>query len=237
MGTSKGYLPPTGYLWPEAKRDITNMVKSDFTPSSIERSISSFSKAMSGGDKQFLNSASRVGAKAVNFIEAVKNFGFNEALEKIGLSHLINKSPEELRIGIIEYFNDGRNDFYGNIAQQSMSEFMRELFKSVKDEEEYNTILGSIDTGEFIREFIIKFIQNCFFANFAEKILAMFDKLNKYDIAEKSVKTYIRSTIESEFTIENIQKVDWNGIEGYKIIKEKCNKAFEILSVWSETLV
>ena len=237
MGTSKGYLPPTGYLWPEAKRDVTGMVKNGFTPSSIGKAVSSFSKAMDGGGKSYSGSVAKVGTKAVKFIEAVKSYGFFEALEKVGLSHLQGQSSEGLRSGLLEYFNDSGSDFYGSVAQQSMSELMRELLKSAEDEDDYNNIIRSIDTAEFIREFIVKFIQNCFFANFAEKILTMFDKLDKYDSAEKSVKTYIRTSIESEFAIEDIQKVDWNGQQGNQIITEKCNKAFEILSVWSETLV
>ncbi|WP_108671776.1 hypothetical protein [Peribacillus acanthi] len=237
MGTSKGYLPPTGYLWPEAKRDVTGMIKNGFSPSSIGKAVSSFSKAMRGGGNSHSGSIARVGSKAVNFIEAVKNYGFIGALEKVGLAHLRGKSSEGLRAGLLEYFDDSENDFYGSVAQQSMSELMRELLKSAEDEEDYNNIIGSIDTGEFIREFIVKFIQNCFFANFAEKILTMFDKLDKYDSAEKSVKTYIRTSLESEFTIKDIQKVDWNAQQGNQIITDKCNKAFEILSVWSETLV
>ncbi|KGR89850.1 MULTISPECIES: hypothetical protein [Bacillales] len=237
MGTSKGYLPPTGYLWPEAKRDVTSMVKNGFSPSSIGKAVSSFSKAMSGGGNSHTGSIARVGAKAVNFIEAVKNYGFIGALEKVGLAHLRGKSSEEVRAGLLEYFNDSGNDFYDSIAQQSMSELMRELLKSAVDEEDYNNIVGSIKPGEFIREFIVKFIQNCFLSNFAEKLLTMFDNLQKYDSAEKSVKTFIRTSIESEFTIETIQKVDWNGQQGKQIITDKCNKAFEILSVWSETLV
>lgn len=237
MGTSKGYLPPTGFLWPEAKRDVTSMVKSGFTPSSIGKAASSFSKAMGGGGKSYSGSVARVGAKAINFIEAVRNYGFLDALDKVGLSHLRGSSPEELRMGLLEYFNDGGNDFYDSIAQQSMSELMRELLKSAVDDEDYNNIISSIETGEFIKEFIVKFIQNCFLSNFAEKLLTMFDNLQKYDSAEKSVKTFIRTSIESEFTVDSIQKVDWNGQQGRQIITDKYNRALEILSVWSETLV
>ena len=35
MGTSKGYQPPKGYLWSNAKRAVTNMVNSNFESSSI----------------------------------------------------------------------------------------------------------------------------------------------------------------------------------------------------------
>ncbi|MFC5542816.1 hypothetical protein ACFPOH_13985 [Ureibacillus suwonensis] len=237
MGTSKGYTPPTGYLWSDSKRAVTNMVRSGFTPSSVGKAVSSFAKAMGSGGKGHSTAVANIGAKAVSFIEAVRQYGFSEALERVGLSHLRNLPAEKILYGLLEYFYESGNSLYESVAQQSMSELMRELLAGAENEEDYNNILGSIDKGEFIREFIVKFIQNCFFTNFAEKLMAMFDKFDKYEIAEESVKTYIRISIESEFSIEDIQKIDWNGTQGRQIIEEKCNKAFEILSVWSETLV
>lgn len=77
-----------------------------------------------------------------------------------------------------------------------MNELMRELFKGINDVREYEEVLNTLDTGDFIREFIIKFIQNCFFANFTEKLLSLFDNLDKYQVAEKNVKTHIRNSIE-----------------------------------------
>lgn len=62
MGTSKGYLPPTGYLWTDAKRDVTKMVKDNFTPSSIGKAISNFAKA--------LNSSGGSGSNASNAIQS-----------------------------------------------------------------------------------------------------------------------------------------------------------------------
>jgi hypothetical protein len=237
MGTSKGYLPPTGFLWTDTKRNVTGMVKNGLTPSSIGKAVSSFSKAMSNNGNTKSGSIAKVGSKAIGFIQSVKNFGLADALERVGLSHLRNQSSEELRSGLLEYFNDSGNELYDNIAQQSMNELMRELLKGAENEDDYDTLIRSIDTGEFIREFVVKFIQNCFLANFSEKLLTMFDSLEKYDSAEKSVKTYIRTSIEAEYTVETIQSVDWNGQEGSKIISDKYDKALEILSVWSESLV
>ena len=45
MGTSKGYLPPTGYLWSDVKRDVTKMARENFNEKSVQKAISNFSKA------------------------------------------------------------------------------------------------------------------------------------------------------------------------------------------------
>lgn len=234
MGTSKGYLPPTGYLWPDVKRDVTKMVRNDFSPSSIGRSISSFSKALNNSGGSRISNAVQTSRKALSFITSVQRVGFLKTLEHFGLSHLKNQSPEKIREGLLKYFSEGKNEFYESIASRSMNELMRELLRGVKSIEEYESTMKELNSSNFICEFIIKFIQNCFFANFSEKLLSLFDNMKKYDVAEKSVKAYIRNSIERDYTVNEIQDVDWAGSEGKRIINEKYEKALEILEVWSE---
>ncbi|MFS0752616.1 hypothetical protein [Oceanobacillus sp. 1P07AA] len=234
MGTSKGYVPPTGYLWPDVKRDVTKMVKNNFSSTSVDKTISSFAKALSSSGTTSPSRAIQSGSKALSFIDSVRRYGFSETLDRLRLSHLKNETPENVRTGLLQYFSDGGSEFYDNISSQSMNELMRELLKGINDISEYEDVIKSLDTGVFIQEFIIKFIQNCFFANFTEKLLTLFDRLDRYEVAERSVKTHIRNSIERNFSAEDIQKVDWNGIEGKKIINNLYNRALEILSAWSE---
>jgi len=240
MGTSKGYTPPTGYLWADSKRAVTNMVRNDFSPLSIGKAISSFSRALSNGLANAQTPASQmaaVGARAVNFIESVREFGFEETLKKSGLLHLQNLAPDELRLGLLNYFSGSEHSLYEDIAQQSLRELMRELLVDVATEEDYNSMMSTIKTEEFIREFIIKFIQNSFLTNFSEKILALFDKVSEYQEAERTIKSFIRNSLMSEYPMDKLSVIDWTGPEGRQIIEEKCNKALDILTVWSETLV
>jgi hypothetical protein len=236
MGTSKGYLPPTGFLWPDVKRDVTKMVKDNFTSSSIDKAVSSFAKVMnnSGGSGSNAGRAIQSSTKVLSFIDSVRKYGFSETLDRFCLSHLNSESPENVRSGLLKYFSDSGNEFYDSISNQSMNELMRELFKGITDVNEYEEVLRTLDPGEFIREFIIKFIQNCFFANFTEKLISLFDDLDKYAIAEKNVKTHIRNSIERKYSTEKIQDIDWNGKEGNIIINNTYKRALEILSAWSE---
>ncbi|PKJ54742.1 hypothetical protein [Bacillus sp. SN10] len=236
MGTSKGYIPPTGYLWPDVKRDVTKMVKNNFSSSSMDKAISSFAKALNGSGSSRARAAVQSSGRALSFIDSVKRYGFFETLERLGLSHLKNETPEKVRTGLLQYFSDGGNEFYDNISSQSMNELMRELLEGIDDINEYEAVMNTLNTGDFIREFIIKFIQNCFFANFTEKLLTLFDSLDKYEIAEQSVKSYIRNSIEKNYSINEIQNIDWHGQEGNKIINDNYNRALEILSVWSESI-
>ncbi|QFT87674.1 hypothetical protein FIU87_03330 [Bacillus sp. THAF10] len=236
MGTSKGYLPPTGYLWPDVKRDVTKMVRDNFSSSSVDKAVSSFAKVLnsSGGSGSNAGKAIQSSGRALSFIDSVRKYGFTETLERFGLSHLKNETPENVRSGLLNYFSDSGNEFYDSISNQSMNELMRELFKGINDVREYEEVLNTLDTGDFIREFIIKFIQNCFFANFTEKLLSLFDNLDKYQVAEKNVKTHIRNSIEKKYSSKKLQDIDWNGQEGNRIINNTYKRALEILSAWSE---
>lgn len=236
MGTSKGYLPPTGYLWSDVKRDVTKMVKDNFSDASVEKAVSKFAKALdnsrsSGGSA---GQAIQSGKKVVGFIDAVRTYGFDGALEQAGLTHLRGQSTENIKEGLLKYFNEGGNEFYNSISNQTMNELLREMLKGVKDSAEYEEVIKSIDSGDFIMEFIIKFIQNCFFANFTEKLLTLFESLGKYDMAERSVNTFIRNSIEAKYSKQQIQSIDWNGIEGNRILNETYKECLNILSKWGE---
>lgn len=236
MGTSKGYLPPTGYLWPDAKRDVTKMVKDNFTASSMDKAVSNFAKSLNNSSGSGANAARaiQISGKALSFIDSVRQLGMNQTLDKFGLSHLKNETTENIQRGLLKYFSEGGNEFYDSISSQSMNELMREFFKGVRDVDEYEEVLKSLDAGEFIREFIIKFIQNCFFANFTEKLLGLFDNLDKYINAEKNIKTHIRNSIERNYSIQQIQDIDWNGPQGNQVLNNTYRKTLEILSAWSE---
>lgn len=93
MGTSKGYLPPTGYLWPDVKRDVTKMVRDNFSSSSVDKAVSSFAKVLnsSGGSGSNAGKAIQSSGRALSFIDSVRKYGFTETLERFGLSHLKTK--------------------------------------------------------------------------------------------------------------------------------------------------
>ncbi|MBJ7931853.1 hypothetical protein COO04_09950 [Bacillus toyonensis] len=238
MGTSKGYAPPTGYLWSDAKRAVSYMGRNNFTPSSVGKAISKYSQALKGMKNSSNNiNIGGTGAKAINFIDLVKNYGFTTALENIGLKHLIDKKPDEIYVGLTEYFAGSKNSLLEGIAQQSINELMAEILADVQTLEEYDEIFLSINKEEFIREFIIKFVQNSFFTTFSEKIISMFDNLNQFDGVQDTIETYIRTTIENDYTLEELQHIDWAGEQGSKIIDQKCDGALQILTVWSESLV
>ena len=95
MGTSKGYQPPKGFLWSDAKRAVTSMVKSNFENDSIGKAVGRYNQAArQGGTSKRQQGLSTAGSKAIGFFSTAKSQGFDRALEQVGLSNLIGKSND-----------------------------------------------------------------------------------------------------------------------------------------------
>lgn len=235
MGTSKGYLPPTGFLWKETKRSITNMVKNNFQRDSIGKAMSNFSNIYNNGNNGGRRSSGTIassGARAVGFLKDAKDFGFNDALNKAGLAHLIGKDSDEVYIGLLDYFAGDGSTLNKSIVRDSMSELLKEQFLDVSESKEYDEIISNMDINKFISDFIIKFIQKSFLTNFSEKIEGLCKNLDEYIKAEKDIKEFIRIEIERNYSVDDINNINWTGKQGKDFIMHKCNEAYEIFSMW-----
>src|SRR5690625_456782 len=181
MGTSKGYLPPTGHLWADTKRAVTAMDRNHYSSSSIDKALSTFSKANSSNDSS--GKANSVigasGAKILNFAGLVGSIGLNPALDQVGLSHLRGNDPQTIFEGLTDYFSEGTNSFQEAIANQAMQEHMQEIMGSVRSAEELEEVFSKMEADTFVRDYLIKYIETSFFANFAEKIHSMCDSITE----------------------------------------------------------
>lgn len=236
MGTSKGYLPPTGHLWRDAKRSVTSMAKDNFSRDGIGKTMSKFSDAMMNSNRNSsgqLHSFAISGSSAVGFFTNAKQYGFNEALNKIGLQDLIGKSNEEVFIGLLDYFSGDGSTIEKNIVRDSMSELLKEkMVDIIGDEGSFDDIISNMDMNKFITDFIIKFIQKSFLTNFSEKLEGLCKNLDDYIKGEKDVKDFIRIEIERNYTPEELNNIDWKGKQGLDFINKKCKEAFELFEMW-----
>ncbi|MDI3545148.1 MAG: hypothetical protein PWP68_565 [Rikenellaceae bacterium] len=238
MGTSKGYLPPKGHLWRDAKRAVTNMVNNNFESNLIGKAVSKYIQAtrlgngsISANKQQVISNA---GAKAASFISLAQSKGFNEALNQVGLKHLIGKSNEEIYMGLLDYFTGNGSSLDEFIVRDSMAELMKELFLDVTDDKDFGELINELDINKFIKDLIIKFVQKDFLANFSEKIEGKCNSIDEYKNAEKNIKDFIRLKIDSCYTVEELSEIDWNGVEGINFIKSRCSEVLRVFEVYME---
>ncbi|AUN04849.1 hypothetical protein [Clostridium botulinum] len=231
MGTSKGYLPPKGFLWKDTKTAITNMAKNNFDSESISKAMNKYVRARrnTSGDssrQQYNKQMATSGAKALNFVNLYNTFGLNDTLNKLDLSNLIGKSNEDIYVGLVDYFAPNSDTFENSIVRDCMAEIFDDF--NIFDEENAES---KISDKEFLQGFFIKYIQKSFISNFFEKIQGLCKNIEETNRAINEVKKYIRVTLETEFTLEELIKIDWTSSQGERFVSSKCDEAFDIFKI------
>jgi hypothetical protein len=231
MGTSKGYLPPKGFLWKDTKTAITNMAKNNFDSESISKAMNKYVEARrsshsSGTGKSQNKQVAVSGAKALNFISLYNAYGLNSALEQVGLSNLIGKSNEDIYNGLVDYFSPNSDTFENSIVRDCMVEIVDDL--KLFDEESTE---NKISDQEFLQIFFIKYIQKSFISNFFEKIQGLCKSIEETNRAINEVKKYIRVTIETDFTVEELTGINWTSNQGQSFISRRCDEAFGMFKI------
>jgi len=235
MGTSKGYLPPTGHLWSDTKRAVSSMNRNSYSSSSIGKAVSSFSKANRGTRSQGNSAVGASGAKALNFADLVRSIGLNNALDQVGLTHLIGQDPQAVFEGLLSYFSEGTDSLQQSIADQAMQEYMAEMMGSVRSKEELDDAFAKLETDLFIQDFLTKYVQVSFFTNFAEKINALCKDIGQALKMQERIKEFIRLEIADNYTRDGMKNMDWRGREGREYIERKCEDVWGIFERWRDS--
>jgi len=237
MGTSKGYQPPKGYLWSNAKRAVSSMINSNFESSSIGKAVGQYNQAArqgGGGGSTRQQALSTAGAKAANFFSIARSQGFSKALEEAGLSNLIGKSNEEIYSGLLDYFAGDGSSLDDAVVRDSMAELMKEMFLDVPEDKSFEEIINGTDMNKFVKDLITKFIQKDFLMNFSEKIEAKCKNIEEYKKAEKQIKNFIKAKIDTKYSVEDLSKIDWRGSQGKTFIHDRCNEVLKVFEVYLE---
>lgn len=231
MGTSKGYLPPKGFLWKDTKTAITKMAKNNFDCESVSKAINKYVGARkntnsSGSGQQHNKQIATSGSKALNFINLYNTYGLNATLHQLGLSSLIGKSNESIYEGLLDYFAPNADTFENSVVRDCMIEILDE-FNLFNEEVTEN----KISDKEFLQGFFVKYIQKSFISNFFEKIQGLCESIEETNRAVNEIKKYIRVTLETEFTVEELVGINWTSSQGEQFISSKCEEAFDIFKI------
>lgn len=79
--------------------------------------------------------------------------------------------------------------------------------------------------------FMIKYVQKSFISNFFEKIQGLCKNIEETNRAIKEIKDYIRVTLETDFTAQQLSSIDLTSEHGEQFISGKCEDAFEVFRI------
>lgn len=223
MGTSKGYQAPTESNWRKAKYALSRYLKSNGDSGERNRAIRDYATAHLQAST--LSGMATTGAKIANLFYLISENGIEDALHKTGLDNLIGQSADVVYNGIINYFSNGTGDLEDGIIKNTISQLLIDYQVSdITDFQNY-------DFEPFFMSFIITYIQVDFKTMFYEKILANKNPEESKNILD-DINRYISFTINQNYNVEELSKIDWRDIEGKAFVDKICRDCYELLQIY-----
>ena len=70
--------------------------------------------------------------------------------------------------------------------------------------------------------------------NFSEKVEAKCKNIEEYKNAENKIKNFIRAKIDTKYSVGDLSKIDWQGLQGKNFINDRCNEVMRVFDVYLE---
>lgn len=247
MGTSSGYIAPSGGDWNSLKRqmgmlldepDKRNLVVSKFI-SAIGGSegFSSSNKptnnaTRSSGNKVFNSSKARKTSQDVlGFFSDIHTAGLAKALQDRNLD-LNNKNLEDIKEILIDYFSEPSTDADSDAASRAIATVMDKIFSEITTEQELDDYFSNVITTKKAEIILCGFYESYIYELFARTFFE--DRTKHSNQAEaieilEIVKETIKSKISTYQCHANLQNIDFKGQAGADFVRGILNDILETL--------
>lgn len=224
MGTSKGYIPPTNTKWKSAKRAVGDIGKKGYSHQKVQLAVKKYAEAYVETHLG-KSSVSIVAGNVLAFLSDLSKIGFTNTIVKYGFSEFENLKGIELYNALLNYFASNVNTPDNQIVRDSLGDTLDKLqVDELKD-------LESIDSQQFLMNFLAEFVVKGFEECFAEKLLEHMVDLSKYDEIIKEVEQIVEERIYVDQTINNIFNLDFRTEEGQEYISKIISDTFNTLKM------
>lgn len=245
MGTSAGYMPPSGGDWNSLKRQMgmllgnpekRNMVLGKFIKAiGGAENFSSSSKpkgGVGGGAKSFRSSSARQTSQNVlSFFSDVHNLGLEKTIQDRGLDFK-NKNLEEIKDLLIDYFSEPSSDTDSDASSRAIASVLDELFSNIYTEEELESCFSEIISTEKSELILCGFYEKYIFELFAKVFYedrTLHDNQNDandiLEIAQDTIKAKV-ATFKCSY---NLKDIDFKGQDGADFVQGILKDILEIL--------
>jgi hypothetical protein len=250
MGTSAGYMPPSGDNWNSLKRQMGMLIDK---PEKKELVLSKFITALGGSEKfstsnkpisntsNSRNSARSKSFKSSNARKTSQNvLGFFSDINSNGLSqalqdrniNLNDKNLEEIKETLIDYFTEPSIDGDTDASSRAIVTVMDDLFSEISTEEELENYFNNVISTEKADKILCGFYENYIFELFARTFFEdRTQHSNQSDAVEilDIVKETIKSKISTYQCKANLQGIDFKSQDGANFVQGILNDILEIL--------
>lgn len=243
MGTSSAYSPPSGGAWGELKNHLTRYTKDSSNRALESQVISEFIGAI-GGSKEFpksnsyggkggvfsSKSAKNTARNIIGFLSDIQNNGLEKALEKHGLTSLKDKTIDDIKDELVDYFSEPVITGDSDAARKAAEKSLDEILINIDDISELEKKLSIFELEQFLCDFFANYIAELFEKSFGEEYKNK-DNVDRKE-ASKSlaiIEDDIRERVKSCQLDKQLSKIDWNGEEGQKMIEEILYESLELI--------
>jgi len=230
MGTSAGYMPPSGGDWNSLKRQMgmlldnpekRNIVLSRFVTAigGAEGFSSSNKPQVGGGGHSFRSSSARQTSQHVlNFFSDVHNFGLEKTIQERGLDFK-DKNLEEIKDLLIDYFSEPSIDTDSDASSRAIATVLDELFDDIDTEEELENCFSEIISTDKSELILCGFYEKYIFELFAKVFFEdrtlhdnQEDASEILEIAQDTIKAKI-ATYKCSFNLKDINFKEQDGAD------------------------
>ena len=248
MGTSSGYLPPTGGDWHSIKTHLSDLSKDTTNNTKARVIISKFIKAI-GGATAFAAEERPIGKETnrthfssysarkilnniLSFMSDSSKFGLQQALESRGLSDLQHESLKQIKRRLIEFFSEPAIDGDTEAASRAAAKIFEEIFEEVESKDElesfFTEIISSHESKRLLCLFYEYYICQLFDRTFFE------DSMNKFGLKKTIELTeVIHKTIKEEMQKcqyeRDLSTIDFSSTDGQLFVQGILQSILEIL--------
>lgn len=252
MGTSAGYVPPSGDNWNSLKRQMGMLLDK---PEKKELVLSKFITAI-GGAEQFSasnrasgtnftgntggggrgksfnsSSARKTSQNILGFFSDINANGFTQTLQERNID-LSDKSIDEIKETLIDYFTEPSTDGDTDASSRAIATVMDNLFNEISTEEELENYFNDVISTEKAEIILCEFYESYIFELFAR---TFFEDRTQHSSQEDAseildiVKETIKSKIATHQCNANIKDIDFKSQDGADFVQGILNDILEIL--------
>lgn len=250
MGTSAGYIPPSGDNWNSLKRQMGMLLDK---PEKKELVLSKFITAIGGSEKfsasnrpmgnnsngsnsrkgkSFKSSSARKTSQNVlGFFSDINTSGLSQALQDRNID-LNDKNLEEIKETLIDYFTEPSIDGDTDASSRAITTVMDDLFSEISTEEELENYFNNVISTEKAEKILCGFYENYIFELFARTFFEdRTQHSNQSDTVEilDIVKETIKSKISTHQCKANLEDIDFKSQDGANFVQGILNDILEIL--------
>lgn len=248
MGTSSGYIPPTGADWTSLKNQIGKLLdkpeKKDLVMSKFVSALggakgfsSNQSKlATSGGrrGKTFSSSnAKKTSQNVLGFFSDIRSQGLKQTLQDRGIDFQ-NKNLDDIKETLIEYFSEPSTDGDSDASSRAIATVMDKIFDELETEEElegyFNDIISTEKSKIILSDFYENYIYERFQRIFFEDITKKSNQEDAVDVLDM-VKDTIHATMSTYQCNNNLENIDFHGQDGADFVQGILQDILEIFEV------